>query len=223
MNWISENKFLAGFFGFMVVGIGGLGFLLYQAMGDYDTVHQEYLQKSQTLSGLRGLVPTRNEENLEKYKAQKTALAAAIHTLEQNVSAIQFPLDATVTPAGFQDKLRTSVNKVLADARTNNVKLPDKFAFGFDQYLTSPPAQAAAVPLDRELKAVEFVVNELVQTKVDSIASTAGGIQSTGACPPACSAHRWPRRRAQNRPRAWWRNPGWIFPLSPSSRNSAKF
>ena len=58
MNWISENKFLAGFIGFLVVGVGALGFLLFMAMGDYgDTVHEEYVAKVQKLNGLQTLVP----------------------------------------------------------------------------------------------------------------------------------------------------------------------
>ena len=33
MNWIKANKFLTGFFGVMIIGLGGLGYFLFSAMG----------------------------------------------------------------------------------------------------------------------------------------------------------------------------------------------
>src|ERR1700677_389301 len=174
MNWISENKFLAGFFGFMIVGIAALGFFLYQALGAYADVHQDYTNKIQQLNTLQALSPTRNQDNLKKYEEQKSALAEVIDGLEKNVSAVQFPLDATTTPEIFQDRLRKSLDAALADAKTNNVKLPEKFALGFDRYLAELPAKEAAAPLDRELKAVEFVVNELISARVESISGSPG-------------------------------------------------
>ena len=43
---------------------------------------------------------------------------------------------------------------------------------GFDRYLTEQPTKEAAPALDRELKAVDFVINELLDSGVQSIAST---------------------------------------------------
>lgn len=175
MTWIRENKFLAAFFGFMIVGIGGLTFLLLQAKGHFEEVDTEYNSKKQTLSGLEASVPYPYEENLKKYKEQQSELSEAITALEKGESAIQYPLDA-VTPEQFQDNLRSAVNAInekVKDKKSDKTKgvVPDKFGLGFERYLTETPSKDAAPALARELKAIDLVVNELIDSHVDSINS----------------------------------------------------
>ena len=172
MNWIRENKFLAGFIGVMTLGIVGLGFLLMQAMGNYEAVHTTYMQKVQQLQTLQNLEPYPNQTNLDRYQDQKAVLAGVVSGLEQKLAQVQFPMDPTMTPAKFQVKLQGVVSDEIAKAKGYNIQLPDKFALGFDKYLSAPPVQAAAAPLDRELKAMQFVFDELLDGPgVESIAS----------------------------------------------------
>jgi hypothetical protein len=174
MNWISQNKFLSGFIGFMLVAGGALGFLLFEAISNYSDVHTKYTTAVTKLDSLQKLIPYPNDENLKNYEGQEDVVKQAVNKLEQNIAQVQFPLDATITPSVFQDKLRAAVGDAKDKAATGKIELPDKFALGFDQYLTGPPVQAAAPSLDRQLKAIQFILDELLEgggtesiTKVD--------------------------------------------------------
>lgn len=162
MNWISQNKFMAGFIGVMFVGVAALGILLFQAISQYGDVHADYTRNFQQLQALQKRVPYPNPENLDNYRKQQDELNGFISDLEQNMSKLQFPLDATVTPQKFQADLQDAVHDAAAKAAANNIQIPDKFALGFDQYLTSPPIQTAAPALDRQLKAMQFLFDEFL-------------------------------------------------------------
>jgi len=165
MNWIRENKFLAGFFGVTFVCVVALTIVLIMLVGTYDATHEKFTTLDRQLTTLHNLQPYPNADNLKRYQEQTTALAAIIEGLEQKLSAVQFPPDPAMNPPKFQAKLQTTVNEEIEKAKDNNILLPDKFALGFDRYLTAPPVEAAAVPLDRELTAIKFVFDDLLDGK----------------------------------------------------------
>ena len=170
MNWIRENKFLSVFFGFVAVAAGALIFLIVQALGQYGDVDAAYKSQVTKLNNLQHQVPYPNSENLETYKAQKTTLNDEVSKVQQNLGKYQFPVE-DMTPEQFQDRLRASVNAINDKAKQLGTKgvLPAKFALGFERYLTEPPNRDAAPLLGQELQAVEFIVNELLDRKIDSI------------------------------------------------------
>jgi len=168
MNWIRENKILAVFLGFVAVGALGLGFLLYQAMSTFSDVDAAYKEQLDKLTALQSQSPFPNAQNLKTYQEQSTALTAAITALQGDLSTHELPI-VPLTPEQFQDKLRTSVNAAADKAKENKITGLDKFAFGFDRYLTETPSKDAAAPLGRQLEAIEFVVNELLDSHVESI------------------------------------------------------
>ncbi|PYJ64978.1 MAG: hypothetical protein DME78_10475, partial [Verrucomicrobia bacterium] len=53
----------------------------------------------------------------------------------------------------------------------NNVKLPDKFELGFDEFATGLPDTAVAPLLGQELSQVQMLMNILLDAKVDSVIS----------------------------------------------------
>lgn len=169
MNWIRENKFLAGFFGFVIAGAVALTVLLVMAYNQYAEYSDIYANQANELKRLQAKAPYPDEKNLEKYKEQKKLLGEAISGLQENLSAIEFPLEP-MTPELFQDRLRASINAVGVKAAENGLKLsPAVAAMGFDRYQTETPGKDAATPLGRQLKAIEFIVNELLGSKVNSI------------------------------------------------------
>jgi hypothetical protein len=168
MNWIRENKLLATFLGFVIAGMGALAFLLVQAISHFGEVDDAYKAQVEQWNQLQALPAYPEEKNLQLYKDQKKSLDAIITNLKQELSALQFPLEP-MTPEEFQDKLRTTVNAVAAKAALTGAKLPEKFALGFDRYLTETPGKEAAAPLGRQLKAIEFIINEFLDNRVESI------------------------------------------------------
>jgi hypothetical protein len=168
MNWIRENKFIAGFLGFVIVAALGLGFLIWQAVGNFGAVDGTYRDQLDQLNALQSQVPFPNQQNLKKYKEQDEDLNTANTALQADLATHEFPLEP-MTPEQFQDKLRTAVDEVAEKAKDNKITVPDKFAMGFDRYLTETPNRDAAAPLGRQLTAIEFIINELLDSRIDSI------------------------------------------------------
>ncbi|MDR3402756.1 MAG: Amuc_1100 family pilus-like protein [Chthoniobacter sp.] len=161
MNWVKENKFLTGFIAVMLIGVGTLGFEVFSASSAYDDASDNYAKASAEYSRLRHLVPYPNRENLTAYDEQKQEAASVINAFEADLATKEFPSEP-LSPTEFQDKLKASVTAVRAKAGENNIKLPEKFYLSFDKYETSPPSNEAAAPLGRELKGIEWVVNQFL-------------------------------------------------------------
>jgi len=76
-----------------------------------------------------------------------------------------------LAPNEFQSRLRQATLAAEERARTNNVKLPDKFQLGFDEFARIMPTTAVAALLGQELSQVQMLINILLDAKVDSITS----------------------------------------------------
>lgn len=169
MNWIKQNKFLSGFIAVMVIGVGALGFLLMQAQGNYATARSEYETKVSELNRLETLKPYPEAENLKQIEAQKTDYVAAIDMLQKNVAAAQIPIEP-LSREQFQDKLREAVTRINAKAKESGFNLPPMFYLGMEKYQNEPPLAEAAPALGRQLKALEFVINKMIDDGISGIA-----------------------------------------------------
>ena len=167
MNWIKENKFLTGFIAVMLLGCGALGFLAMTAGGKYTETEDAFAQSKAELARLQGLAPFPSKENLKKLEDQRKEATDAVNTLHRNLAAAEIPIEA-LTPEQFQDKLRASVTDVKAKAG-QRPKLPEKFYMGFDKYETEPPERPAAGPLGRQLKAMQWLVEQFIEVKAVEI------------------------------------------------------
>jgi hypothetical protein len=177
MNWIRENKFLTGFIAVLVIGAGVLGYLLYTAYDSYADVSDQYTQASTDLKQLQSQVPYPDSANLAKYRAEHDDLVDATHKLATDLSQMELPV-VNMTPSAFQDDLRDTLSSIKARAEKKGVKLSGKadnndFTMDFAQYETQPPPAAAAGPLGRQLKALEIVMDILIDEQVDVITGIA--------------------------------------------------
>ena len=170
MNWIRENKFLAGFIAVLVVGGIGLAYLLYTAWGAYDEVSDQYTQQAEALRHLQSLTPYPDKANLDKYRAERDSVIATTGSLASSQAEMVLPVEE-INPSTFQDRLRDALSAIVKRAGQTGVKLPEKFAMDFDQYQYQPPPAAAAGPLGRQLEALQMVVNFLIEDHVESIDS----------------------------------------------------
>ena len=168
MNWIKENKFLTGFFATMLVGVGVLGYFLYSAMGSFDEATTRYTGLAGELSRLQNLPVSPSQKNLTALAAQKDEAVKVIAAFQSSLAAKTFPLDP-MTPEQFQDKLKATKNAVVEKAQ-GSPKLPDKFFLGFDPYETRPPDnKEVATLLGHELKAIEWLIDQLIESHVTEI------------------------------------------------------
>ena len=160
MNWIKENRFLAGFVGGMFVGVVALGYFLYAAKSNYDDVSNNYAQQAAEWNRLKHLQPYPNQENLDKLSAQRKEHLAKVEDMEKTLAAMKLPLEP-VSPEQFQDRLKAAFTAFSKKAADKGL-VPDKaFYMGFETYQTVPPKPEAAPLLARELKAIEMVLNDV--------------------------------------------------------------
>jgi len=165
MSWVSENKFLTGFGVVMLAGVGTLGYFTYAAMDKYDAATGKFDSTSAQLKRLQDTKPALSDANLKELLAQKQELAGKIADLQKTLKDRVLPLPAeAIKPAQFQDKLRDTVAKIAAKAAVAQVELPKNFYLGFDKYQSSPPSDAAAPLLARELHAIELLMNVFIKT-----------------------------------------------------------
>lgn len=170
MTWIRENKFLTAFFAILVIGAGVLGYLLYTASGSFDEVSENYTRQAAELKRLQNLTPFPDQANLQKLSEQKQAYMQSLSNLQKTLSGMEFPVEP-MTPEKFQDKLRAAVSQMMDKAKSADIKLPEKFYLGFENYQTSLPKPEAAALLGRQLQAIQRVVDLAFEAKIDEITS----------------------------------------------------
>ncbi len=167
MNW--RNPFLTGYLAVTVVGAGILGYLVYSSYTHYSEVSEQYDTQVARLQSLQNRSPFPNEENNRAYARMTAEYRGEYDRLLAQIAKMQKPLDASLTPQAFQDRLRAYVSEVQAAAKQNGVELNEGFYLGFDQYQGSLPSNDAAAPLGRELEAIRLVVDRLVEFKVAKV------------------------------------------------------
>lgn len=175
MSWVKENKFLTGFIAVMVVGVGALGYEVYSASSRYDEALEGYTKVSTEYNRLRRNAPFPSRANLEQLEKQKQEAGKVVTDFESQLAQKEFPF-TPLTPTGFQDQLKNAVNAVRKASQEGGVKLPEKFYLAFEKYETVPPNPEAATPLGRELKAIEWVVSQILAqppTRIEAITGLA--------------------------------------------------
>ena len=154
MNWVRNNRFLAGFLVVMLLGIGGLGYGLYTALGRYSTVDEQYKTQVAELKRLQASPPYPNQENQVKYEELRKDYAQKVRDLQTTLASYEPAPETPPTPLQFQDRLRKAVEDTLAEAQSAGVETPkEKFYLGFEQYSGAPPDVAATALLSNELNA----------------------------------------------------------------------
>jgi hypothetical protein len=177
MSWVTENKFLTGFIAVMVVGTGVLGYEVYSSSSAYDEALEGYTKASTEYNRLRHLAPYPNRQNLEQFESQKQDAVKAVTAFEQELASKEIPL-TPISPEGFQDKLKEAVTSVRKTAQENGIGLPEKFYLHFDKYETVPPTPEAAPALLRQLKAIEWVVNQFLAQPASRMQAIAGIVRA---------------------------------------------
>jgi hypothetical protein len=170
MNWFRENRFLGAFL--ILVGastVVALWFLL-SAKSDWDDAAGRFDLTAAELNRLERLAPYPSEENLRKIKADAQDYATALEGLKSELKTHAISL-SPMAPNEFQSRLRLAVTAVVDKARANNVKLPDKFYLGFDEFASALPSEAAASLLGQELAQIEWLMNTLFEARVDALTS----------------------------------------------------
>jgi len=168
MTWFRETPFLGRFL--IVVGvcmIGGVWFF-FNAKSDSEEASRRFANAASELNRLERLAPYPSADNLRKMKAHAEDYASALAKLKDELKTRVAPL-APIAPSEFQSHLRVAMNVVAEKAHANKVKLPDKFFLGFDEFASALPNEAAAPLLGQELVQIEWLLNRLLDARVESV------------------------------------------------------
>ena len=117
---------------------------------------------------LQGLDPFPNDANYRKLQGYLEKYTTALDKFKDELKNEMAPAPE-LAPNEFQSRLRQAVLAAQDRARTNNVKLPDNFQLGFDEFARIMPSTAVAPLLGQELSQVQMLINILLDAKVDGI------------------------------------------------------
>lgn len=169
MDWIRDNKFLAGYIAVFVVVGALLGYLLVSARSAYLTTIEDYQNTSQMVGNLSGKDLYPDEETLKLVQDESGELRDAVNKLHEELLGYNRPLDVTMTGGGFQQKLTQRVVGLKKRSVLEGVKLDDGFSLGLDRYTAELPNEKAVPDLNFHLESLDYLANALFDAGVDSI------------------------------------------------------
>jgi hypothetical protein len=168
--WFQQNRALGTLL--IVSGICALlaGVLLYWRWAAWRDASQMFDQAAAERSRFEHLDPFPNDANYRKLQGYLDRYSTALDKFKDELKTGIVPAPP-LAPNEFQSRLRQTAVATLNRAQTNNVKLPDKFQLGFDEFANALPETAVAPLLGQELSQIQMLMNILVDAKVDSVTS----------------------------------------------------
>src|SRR5213078_382030 len=170
MKWFQQNRALGTLL--LVSGVCILlgAALLYWRWSIWSDAKQTFDQAATERTRLQRLDPFPDNANYRKLQGYLETYTAALDKFKEQLKSEVVP-EPELAPNEFQSRLRQATLAAQDRARTNNVKLPDKFQLGFDEFARTMPSTAVAALLGQELSQVQMLINILLDAKVDSITS----------------------------------------------------
>jgi hypothetical protein len=170
MKWFQQNRA----FGILVIGFAIcallVGALFYWRWSAWTDAKQTFDQVAAERNRLAQLDPFPHEANYRKLQGYLDSYSAALNKFkEQLKSAVAAA--PPLAPNEFQSQLRLVVIATFDRARANNVKLPDRFQLGFDEFAKTMPATAVTPLLGQELSQIQKLINIVLDAKVDGVTS----------------------------------------------------
>jgi hypothetical protein len=170
MKWFQQNRALGTLLVvsgiFIVLGAA----LLYWRWSVWGDAKRTFDEATAEQNRLQNLDPFPNDANYRKLQGYLERYSSALDKFKDELKAEVAP-DPPLAPNEFQSRLRQATLAAGERARTDNVKLPDNFQLGFDEYARIMPSTAVATLLGQELSQVQMLINILLDAKVDSITS----------------------------------------------------
>ncbi len=170
MKWFQQNRAL----GVLLIGFAIcallVGALVYWRWSAWTDARQAFDQVAAERNRLESLDPFPNDANYRKLQGYLQSYSAALDKFKEQLKSEVAPAPL-LAPNEFQSRLRQAVVATFDRARANNVKLPDRFQLGFDEFARAMPDTAVTPLLGQELSQIQMLINILLDAKVDSVTS----------------------------------------------------
>jgi hypothetical protein len=168
MKWFQQNRA----FGVLLIGsaISALlvAALLYWRWSAWADARHGFEQVAAERYRLGSLDPFPNDANYRKLQGYLERYRATLDKFKQDLKG-EVAAAPPLAPNEFQSRLRQALVATVDRARTNNVKLPDRFQLGFDEFIRAMPDTAVTPLLGQELSQIQMLINILLDAKVDSV------------------------------------------------------
>src|SRR2546421_6178143 len=168
--WFQQNRALGTLLIVFVIGALFAGVLLYWRWATWSDARQTFDQAAAERNRLQQLDPLPNDVNYRKLQGYLDRYSTALNKFKDELKNGVVPAPP-LAPNEFQSRLRLATVATVNRAQTNNVKLPDKFELGFDEFATGLPDTAVAPLLGQELSQVQMLMSILLDAKVASVIS----------------------------------------------------
>src|SRR6266571_3393253 len=170
MKWFQQNRTFGTFLiGFGISAVFAVA-LLYWRWSAWSKARQAFDQVAVERNRLGHLDPFPSDANYRRLQEYVEKYRVALDKFKEALKSEVVPAPP-LAPNEFQSRLRLVTIATLDRARVNNVKLPDRFQLGFDEFATTMPATAVASLLGQELSQIQKLINILLDAKVDSVTS----------------------------------------------------
>jgi hypothetical protein len=170
MNWFRQNRALGTLLIVFGVCVVFAGILLYWRWSTWSDARQTFDQAAAERSRLEHLDPFPNDANYRKLQGYLDRYNAALDKFKDELKKEVVPAPP-LAPNEFQSRLRQATIATLSRAQVNNVKVPDKFQLGFDEFAMALPDTPVTPLLGQELSQIQMLINILLDAKVDSLTS----------------------------------------------------
>ena len=168
MKWFEQNRT----FGILLIGsaISALlvAALLYWRWSAWTEAKHGFEQVAAERYRLGSLDPFPNDANYRKLQGYLERYSAALDKFKEDLKG-DVAAAPPLAPNEFQSRLRQVTVATADRARTNNVKLPDRFQLGFDEFSRTMPATSVTPLLGQELSQIQMLINILLDAKVESV------------------------------------------------------
>jgi hypothetical protein len=177
MKWVKQNLIVIVPLCIFIVFLVGSGWLAQDATRKLGAVEADLSAKRTTLDQMRGSKPYPSKENFDLLQKDAQRFTGQYEVLgdaaSKGVVRVPDKLDLIV----FQQSLYQTWDRLQQSAVSANVKLPERFTFGFNRYLNAAPCADAKADecaqrlrlLMKELLVVEKVTDLLISNRVESI------------------------------------------------------
>ena len=141
---------------------------LYWTTSKWIAARSEFNKTSAERLRLESLDPFPTAANYQKLKTYIANYRTMLDKVKAELKKEMTP-ETPLAPNEFQSRLRQATVSTLNRARTSNVKLPDNFRLGFDEFATALPKTDVAPLLGQELSQVQMLISILLDARIDSL------------------------------------------------------
>lgn len=166
MNWFKDHPFVGALVASTtILTLVGLYFAYTQHTAFIEQT-DAFASNNSSLASLQSAKPFPNEANSKAAEEEAKSAAKILGDLAAGVARQSTPLDPTLTPRDFQDKLSAAAATAEKAASSAGVSLPEDFYLGFSAYKAQPPAEAAAPVLGQQLETIANVTGLLLKSGI---------------------------------------------------------